>query len=65
MSSRLSVTLRVVEPSDGAGLASDTPLASDNDSPAAPKTGRAFLPRLACEASFARDMSNSPELHFD
>ena len=41
---------------DGAGLASDTPLASDNDNPAAPKTGTAFLARLAREASFARDM---------
>jgi hypothetical protein len=56
MTPRLSVTLRVIEPSDGAGLASDTPLASDNDNPAAPKTGTAFLARLAREASFARDM---------
>jgi hypothetical protein len=56
MSSRFSVTFGVIKPSDGTGLASDTPLASDNDNPAAPKTGAVFLARLAREASFARDM---------
>jgi hypothetical protein len=56
MSSRFSAALRVIESRDGAGLAIDAPLASDNDNPAAPKTGKAFLARFACEASFARDM---------
>ena len=65
MSSRFSAALRVIESSDGAGLAIDAPLASDNDNPAAPKTGKAFLARFACEASFARDMYNSPEFHFN
>jgi hypothetical protein len=65
MSSRFSAALRVIESSDGAGLAIDAPLASDNDNPAAPKTGKAFLARFACEASFARDMYNSPEFYFD
>ena len=33
MSSRFSAALRVIESSDGAGLAIDAPLASDNDNP--------------------------------
>ena len=62
---QFSAALRVIESSDGAGLAIDGPLASDNDNPAAPKTGTAFLARFAREASFARDIQNSPELYFD
>jgi hypothetical protein len=40
MSSQFSAALRVIESGDGAGLAIDAPLASDNDNPAAPKTGK-------------------------
>jgi hypothetical protein len=34
----------------------DAPLASDNDNPAAPNTGKALLRRLCFEACFAYDM---------
>jgi hypothetical protein len=37
----------------------DAPLASDNDKPAAPKTGRALLRRLRFEACFVCDMAES------
>jgi hypothetical protein len=56
MSSQFSAALRVIESGDGAGLAIDAPLASDNDNPAAPKTGKVFLTRFGRETSFARDM---------
>jgi hypothetical protein len=35
----------------------DAPLASDNDKPAAPNTGRALLLRFRFEACFARDIA--------
>jgi hypothetical protein len=40
----------------GAPLAPYAPLASDNDNPAAPKTGTALLARFGCEDCFARAM---------
>jgi hypothetical protein len=52
MSSRFWVTFGVIKPSDGTGLAGDTPLASDNDNPAAPKTGIVLLRRFPFDARF-------------
>jgi hypothetical protein len=37
----------------------DAPLASENDKPAAPNTGRALLLRFRFEACFARDMADT------
>jgi hypothetical protein len=39
--------------------APDAPLASDNDNPAAPNTGTAFLRRFRFEACFAYDMAET------
>jgi hypothetical protein len=41
-------------------LATDTPLASDNDNPATPNTGMAFPLRLCFEACFACDIVEFP-----
>jgi len=40
-------------------VTADAPLASDNDNPAAPNTGRALLRRFRFEACFACDMAES------
>jgi hypothetical protein len=56
ISSQFSAALRVIESGDGAALAIDAPLASGNDNPTAPNTGKVFLARFVREASFARDM---------
>jgi hypothetical protein len=40
----------------------DAPLASENDKPAAPNTGRALLLRFRFEACFARDIAATSTL---
>ena len=49
MFSWLSRALRVIVSNDGVGVAMDAPLASDNDNPAAPRTGTALLRRFRLE----------------
>ena len=49
MFSWLSRALRVIVSNDGVGVAMDAPLASDNDNPAALRTGRALLRRFRLE----------------
>jgi hypothetical protein len=45
----LSRASRVIVSNDGVGVAMDAPLASDNDSPAAPRTGTVLLRRFRLE----------------
>jgi hypothetical protein len=50
---------RVGTSAAGPLVTADAPLASDNDNPAAPNTGRALLRRFRFEACFACDMMDS------
>jgi hypothetical protein len=56
MNSWLGSALRVGMFAAGAA---DTPLASDNDKPAAPNAGRALLLRFRLDGCFARDMADT------
>jgi hypothetical protein len=49
MFSWLSRASRVIVSNDGGGVAMDAPLASDNDNPAAPRTGTVLLRRFRFE----------------
>jgi hypothetical protein len=55
-----------LDPAFGVGIFAtgppDAPLASENDKPAAPNTGRALLLRFRFEACFARDIAATSTL---
>jgi hypothetical protein len=52
----LAPLFRVSISAAGPPVAADTPLASDNDNPAAPKTGTTLQPGFRLEPSFSRDI---------
>jgi hypothetical protein len=58
----LNAVFRGVGISAGSAVTADAPPASDNDNPAAPNTGTAFLARFRFKPCFAYDMTETSRI---